>query len=652
MKNSQRYAPITAALCGILSLAVYTRTMLPGPGGYGDTSKFQFIGKVLGLPHPSGFPTYIFVNALFAKLPWGTLAWRINLMSAIFGALTVAAVCLIAARLTKNPIAAALSSLFFAFSFTFWSTCVIAEVYTLAFFLIAATIYCLVRWRETLRRQWFYLACALFALSFGNHLMVIVLIPPFLLMVLATDRSIFRSGRAIATVSLIVLAAASQYLFLYFRSLQHPAYGEGAVRSLQELVSYATGGSFKRHWFEFSARQVLGISIPTYARLLAGQLTIFGVVCAAAGFVVFFIRDRVWASFFLLLYVITVALYVNGPHIEQTIYFVPATMVLAIAMAFIITEMDIRSPRGILFSILMAVTILITFNRNFPVEDLSGKTEYGEAADRVLDAAAPNSIILSPNYNWTEVLLYKLLGEDKRSGDGVYVLHHWEPGKLGDYIEGRVPSWDPYTPTAPRAGRHTLYLLALEEEPRDLTLIREAGWRAVPVIEQVPPLVAELRNLDDRTIVCAALKDEGTTFLSSEGYDAVNAIGLRTQAARGDTFGWAAADAAVRHDGRWGGWQHYRYRPVEISISPDDPIFKTPYSYPVAIEISCAGYGRGNRNEIRVSGKKLTESEHGLNIALIDRESGKPERVINVPPADLGKLRPIYLYKLKPPDGG
>ena len=648
MKNSLRNTYGTAFLCGIISLVVYLQTMLPGVGGYGDTSKFQFIGKTLGLPHPSGFPTYIFISALFARLPWGTLAWRINFMSVLFGALTVGTLCLISARLTKNLFAAAVSSLIFAFSFTFWSTCLIAEVYTLTFFFIAATVWCLIRWRETMRRSWFYLACLLYALSFGNHLMVIILIPPFLFIVIATDRGIFRSGRAIAAIVLIVALGASQYIFLLLRSLQQPIYCEGAVRDIRELIWFATGGTFKRHYFEFSPRQVVTISIPVYLRLLVNQLTLPGALLAGAGFIQFFRKRRVWSLFFLIFYFTTVGLYINGPHIEQPIYFVPATMCLAIAIAFVLTVGRERE-RG--RTLVTAIALVILANRlygSYSVEDLSRKREYDETAESVLAAVKPESIILSPNYHWTEALLYKILGEEKRAGDRVYVLHHWTPGGLDDYRAGRVPTWDPYRPRGPIPERFNLYLFALEKEPRLLKKIRAAGWEALPVIQKEPPLMAELRSLDEDMIMLVAVKDEGTTILSDEGYDVVNALGLRTLAVRGNTFGWAAADAVVRCQGRWRGWQHFRYSPVEIKTAAGEPIIKTPYVYPAAIEINCAGYGRGDRNEISVAGQKVTKSKHGLNIVLIDRASGLVERTINVPPSGLGRLRPVYLYELIP----
>jgi prepilin signal peptidase PulO-like enzyme (type II secretory pathway) len=81
-------------LIGILSLALYVRTLAPSLL-YGDIAEFQTLSYTLGMTHPSGYPTQIIFGKLFTFLPFGDIAYRVNLMSAFFGALAVANVYLI-----------------------------------------------------------------------------------------------------------------------------------------------------------------------------------------------------------------------------------------------------------------------------------------------------------------------------------------------------------------------------------------------------------------------------------------------------------------------------------------------------------------------------------------------------------------------------
>ena len=82
---------LTGGAVVLLTLATYLVTMYPGLGGGGDAAKFRYLGHVLGTAHPPGYPLYTLVSWLFSVLPVGSLAYRINLMSAVCGALAAGA---------------------------------------------------------------------------------------------------------------------------------------------------------------------------------------------------------------------------------------------------------------------------------------------------------------------------------------------------------------------------------------------------------------------------------------------------------------------------------------------------------------------------------------------------------------------------------
>ena len=104
----RRDAAIAAGL-GAAALALYASTLLPGVGYSGDTAKWQFLGRVGGTPHATGYPLYLALDKLWVNtFRVGELAWRVNLLSAIFGAATVAVLFLLLRQLgTRRWIAAA-----------------------------------------------------------------------------------------------------------------------------------------------------------------------------------------------------------------------------------------------------------------------------------------------------------------------------------------------------------------------------------------------------------------------------------------------------------------------------------------------------------------------------------------------------------------
>src|SRR3712207_9227121 len=86
---------------------------------------------VLGMTHPTGYPSYLMLSHLFTYLPFGDCAYRANLASAVYAALAVSVVFAAGYLLSRRVVAAAIAALAFGLGSALWSQAVIAEVYTL-----------------------------------------------------------------------------------------------------------------------------------------------------------------------------------------------------------------------------------------------------------------------------------------------------------------------------------------------------------------------------------------------------------------------------------------------------------------------------------------------------------------------------------------
>ena len=82
-------------------LAVYLFTLCPSIY-LEDSAEYVTVAATLGIPHPPGYPLYVLLGKLFTFIPLGSLAWRVNLMSAFFGALTCAFFFLIMQKFFKQ----------------------------------------------------------------------------------------------------------------------------------------------------------------------------------------------------------------------------------------------------------------------------------------------------------------------------------------------------------------------------------------------------------------------------------------------------------------------------------------------------------------------------------------------------------------------
>ena len=249
------------AALGLITFVLYLRTLLPSIG-QADTFEFQVIVPRLGVAHPTGYPLYVILSKLFTLLPLGNVAWRVNLASAVFAVAAVLALYALLLRLTSRWLPAFLSASAFAFSFTFWSQAIVAEVYTLHNLLVALILWLLLSRFETteifgnaaLRWQALFL---LSGASFANHLTTALLLPAVALALLWERPRLRLKDWLIG--GMLLLLGLSIYLFI---PLRWPALNHGEWMTLSQFITHITGGQFH------AALQLGGWRDPTRWRII------------------------------------------------------------------------------------------------------------------------------------------------------------------------------------------------------------------------------------------------------------------------------------------------------------------------------------------------------------------------------------------------
>lgn len=251
----------------LLSLGVYLLTLHPGVGPFLDSIELQTAALVRGVIHPPGSPQYLLLSRLaMSILPGADPAYRLNLMSALAGSMTVGVVYLLSYRLTRSLFSSGFAALSLALGPLFWFESSITELYALNALYVALVLYLLLAWRQTGRKALYWMAAIVYALSFGNHLSMILLLPAFLYTVLSTDRAMLLRPCSLLLTLGIVLPAALQYLYIPMRAAAQPPfcnYCPGLVAPPGDylrgpLLDYLTGGPFKGQMFTLPARAVLG----------------------------------------------------------------------------------------------------------------------------------------------------------------------------------------------------------------------------------------------------------------------------------------------------------------------------------------------------------------------------------------------------------
>jgi hypothetical protein len=281
--SSQEYqAWLDRALAGlvfVLLAAVYLWTLLPGLGGTEDSTKFQYTGAALGTPHNPGYPLYMVACYAFSKLPFGTLAYRINLLSAFWGATCATLVFLAMRRIAVHRWIAAFVALGLGLGRAFWAHSVITEAYTQVSAFTAAALLALLAWDESGRERWLYAAVAAASLAFGTHLIIAGAVPALAWFVLSRFR--WRIPLRVLTVMATIVALGfAQYGYVWIRSVQGASPLESRATTLGELVDVLRARQFQGQMFKEPPLVVLQTRVPEIAAAALTELG--GVGCAAA----------------------------------------------------------------------------------------------------------------------------------------------------------------------------------------------------------------------------------------------------------------------------------------------------------------------------------------------------------------------------------
>jgi hypothetical protein len=298
---------LCAGVVFVATLLLYCWTLAPTVT-LTDSGELIVVAHGLGVAHPPGFPLWIILAHLASLVPFGNVAVRINLASALFAALASAMLTLVVAELMmtasyligpkrrgkgaqrgkKTPgyasgrkdedsgvgrllvLAPALGAgLLLGFSRTLWSYATIAEVYTLNTLLICAIFFLMLRWRRSImadRRRigapaenrhgapadaahdvFLYAAALVFGLALGVHHVSVALILPALAVIVYRTESLrfFRSRRLLYAALISVAALVAIYTYLPLAAAHTPVINWGTPRSLQEIWWHVTGRQYR-----------------------------------------------------------------------------------------------------------------------------------------------------------------------------------------------------------------------------------------------------------------------------------------------------------------------------------------------------------------------------------------------------------------------
>jgi Protein O-mannosyl-transferase TMEM260-like len=584
-----------AGLGGLISLATYGHTLAPGLVAIRDTPAFQYMGRVLGVPHQPGYPFYVLVSHLFSLVPVGSLAYRMNLLSALFGAACVVLMCGVLRALRCSPVVAFSFSLCAAFGPVVWSQSIIAEVYSLESLLVLATILVFLRWRVTRSTRLLVLGAFVFGLSAAHHPDQWTLAPALAAFVWCTDTRPFGRPATVLLVAGALAMAFAPYALIVIRTSQGAPYVLEPAYGLTDLWRIYSGAGYRENLFAFPLTELLTSRGALVLGLLWSEVGAVGAGLVIVGAVAMARTDRAVGLLLAVQSLGQVAFTANYDVPDIAVFVIPlayALWIVAAAGAEVVRRALAGAGRPWAVGTHAALLVMPAWSgiSHDADADLSWSTATMWYMEGALRQMPDRTAVLAENWVADQLLLYHTLGVGLRPGQFVLGPSAATSQQIDEWLSAKQA------------------VFAFEGRADALRL---AGFPMVPERVRIP-IHATLEALRPGSIVAVAVPAE-----FSPGLD------------NGSTSGLSAIQGTVRIGGRQIalaalGVRGARHAAVErtgpretlLQMPSGEPIPATSARLPVPVEI------HAGQTDARISagGRDIVHTSDGIAVAVWDRE--------------------------------
>lgn len=429
-----------------IPMVVYYLTLAPDLtwAHGGDCGDLIVAAYTLGISHPPGYPAYTLLAHLFTFLPWGSVAFRVNLLSSMGAAVAAGSVALAVSTLSARErkwdvfVGAVAAAWELAFMPLLWSQAVIAEVYAIHAAFVALTIWLALRLNNR-PTTWAALILGLvWGIAFGFHLTSIFLLP---IIIWGLSRHIEKTQtfRLWGGLSLGFGVASLQWLYIVLRA------GRGAVTwgnptTLAGWWWLISSSLYRGYVFTFPLERWL----PRVSYLAGSLLTGLGPIAVLLGLVgwAFLARRRSGLALALGTTAIACVIFAIGYNTtDSNNYTIPALIIFCVVIGCgaVRAVDDLRARWGhralvtgwSMIFVMLALSVLLHWS------NISLKADYEAMlfGEKIMQAAPSNAVLLTDDDRATFTLWYfrYVLGQraDTIIMDKGLLAFDWYQAQLG-----------------------------------------------------------------------------------------------------------------------------------------------------------------------------------------------------------------------------
>jgi len=469
-----------------LTLVLYLSTLAPGVtwANHGaDGGDLMAATMTWGVPHPSGYPTYVLLARGFTSLPIGSLAYRFNLFSAVAGAGAVLTVYYVGRRGLGSGLPAVCAALCLASSRTFWSQAVIAEVYTLSAFLLALCLYmtlCLEAMDGLV--PWGAVGCVL-GLGLGAHATLALSVPGLSLLV----RRRLNRERVLTFLGGLLLGLAC-FAYLPLAAKGDPPVNWGDANTWRGFWWLVTGRLYRGYLFGLPLNHVLA-RLSAWASLWGEQWGWYGVALSLAGLSNMWRRRRDLALATLTIFGVYGLYAIGYSTPDSFLYLIPAYVVSALWIGEGVSLLRCEATRlttswrhmvGLASVVAACAAPAWAVWANRGVVDASSDLAAQEWLERMAESLPEDALVITGEDRHTFSLAYLQTVEKRRTDLLVVDGDLWHEAWYAEQVRRR---WEHLIPLAAGADIPDLVAVSMDKRPVILTSPRTQVTDAWPVVE-------------------------------------------------------------------------------------------------------------------------------------------------------------------------
>lgn len=238
----------------VIPFAIYMATLAPSVTFF-DSGEFLTATVSMGSAHSPGYPLFLMFAKPFTWLPFGNIAFRINMATAFSSSLACLGVYMLTLSLVGKEqlvddkpfssfvvrMAALSAASLFSVTPRLWLQSNHDKPYPLLAFVCALILYLIMLWREHMehseeRPAFIYAATFLAGMAMALHQTVVLLAPAWLLLIVLSDWRMLTRVKELVLATAFAFFGFSIHLYLPLRATRNPLLNWGDPRTVTQFL--------------------------------------------------------------------------------------------------------------------------------------------------------------------------------------------------------------------------------------------------------------------------------------------------------------------------------------------------------------------------------------------------------------------------------